>query len=652
MAVCPEESTLIAFSLGKLSPDEFDVIATHVSSCGDCGKLLSSLDSSDDSLVGHLRNCLSSNTDSPSDNTDGTAVGLDDETILESQPPGWVRHLGAYDIERVIGRGGMGMVFQARQRVVGRTVAIKTLDCLLLLDPEAVARFRTEAQAIGRLRHSSIVQVYEYGEVDGRPYLCMEFVSGPTLSAALAEGLPARDLAEVVRTIAMAVDYAHQQQVLHRDLKPSNVLVGKDGIKLTDFGLAKLVDVEEDFTRAGSVLGTACYMSPEQARGDIDAISMRTDVYGIGAILYEGLTGQPPYRGRSRAETLRQVQSLTPPRPRSLNPRSDRGLEAICLKCLEKVPSQRYHSAAGVADDLGRWLEGRPVVARRGISRYVTRRALAGVAVTFAVMAALITTVLTIQALSPAGQLRSIESSLAKGNEVRLLQEVGGPSWHNVPIGLDKTSITSSPDECFSVVTWDTCIVELVRDPQWPRFRLTADVRHDKGDRNGYVGLFVSGKASAQETGYGCIQMSFNDVSPMIVSTDDLPPNFKLPPPSGNVVRLFPNFCHQVAGGVAEMQLGGASGYEFTPAGFVGGPWHRLVIEVSEKEVSASWDQHHVGKQQREDIARSWRDGMKNQQFRQQNANRMVDFIPRGAVGVVASRSSASFRNVSVEPLR
>jgi WD40 repeat protein len=269
-----------------------------------------------------------------------------------------------YVIERELGRGGMGVVYLARHLKLDRPCALKMILSGAHADSAEADRFRTEAQAIARLQHPGIVQVFEIGEHDGRPFMALEFCPGGSLDGRLRDKPPkAPEAARLVRALALAVQAAHEAHVLHRDLKPANVLIAGDGtLKITDFGLARKLD-EEGQTRTGMVVGTPSYMPPEQARGD-RKLGPSVDVYALGAILYACLTGRPPFRGATMMETLRQVLDREPVAVRELNPGVPRDLETICLKCLRKDPRQRYASAQELADDLGRFLNGEPIRGR------------------------------------------------------------------------------------------------------------------------------------------------------------------------------------------------------------------------------------------------------------------------------------------------
>jgi predicted Ser/Thr protein kinase len=329
-----------------------------------------------------------------------------DEIVEQALAPSelagcFASEISDYELLEEIGRGGMGVVFKARQKSLDRIVALKMLRGGEYSDRDERARFQSEAQALARLQHANIVQIYEAGETGGQSFLSVEFVDGRSLANYLdGTPMPPRPAAALMEVLARAMHYAHERGIIHRDLKPSNILLqppaevrrhgdkeqsrqtdkeaGRQGDKgdsaravslsdfhpkITDFGVAKRLDTASD-TRSGAVLGTPSYMAPEQAAGATVAIDRRTDVYGLGAILYELLTGRPPFRAESPLQTLNQVMEVEPARPRLLNEGVPRDLETVCLKCLQKEPSHRYASAAALADDLRRFVNGEPVHAR------------------------------------------------------------------------------------------------------------------------------------------------------------------------------------------------------------------------------------------------------------------------------------------------
>jgi tetratricopeptide (TPR) repeat protein len=277
-----------------------------------------------------------------------------------------IRYVGDYEVFGELGRGGMGVVYQARQITLNRFVALKMIRAGEFATDEDLRRFRNEAEAVAGLDHPNLVPIFEVGEHEGQRYFSMKLVEGGSLADRLDQfvGDP-RGAGALMATVAEAVHHAHQRGILHRDIKPANILLDSQGHPhVTDFGLAKRVEVESDLTNSGAVMGTPAYMSPEQAGGHRGSVTTASDVYGLGATLYALLTGQPPFTGHSVLDTLERVRTAPPEPPSRQNKNVPRDLEIICLKCLEKDPSRRYASSQALAEDLHRWLEGEPIAAR------------------------------------------------------------------------------------------------------------------------------------------------------------------------------------------------------------------------------------------------------------------------------------------------
>jgi serine/threonine protein kinase/tetratricopeptide (TPR) repeat protein len=273
---------------------------------------------------------------------------------------------GDYEVQEEIGRGGQGVVYQARQKSLNRIVALKVISLGQWASKAHLKRFRREAEAAASLEHTGIVPIYEVGEHDGSCYFSMKLVEGGQLDEVVKRlPLPIRKAAGLIAKVARTVHYAHEHGILHRDIKPGNILLdGKGEPHLTDFGLARLVETESTMTRTLDALGTPSYMAPEQATGNDAEVGSVTDVYGLGAVLYQLLTGQPPFAGGATYETIKLLLDTEPKQPRLLNPKIDRDLSTICLKCLEKDPKRRYSSALALAEDLERWLKHEPILAR------------------------------------------------------------------------------------------------------------------------------------------------------------------------------------------------------------------------------------------------------------------------------------------------
>lgn len=305
---------------------------------------------------------------------------------------------GKYELLEEIGRGGMGVVFRARQRDLNRVVALKMILSNHLAAGDDVKRFYREARAAGSLRHPQIVGIHEVGQINGQHYFAMDFIDGTSLAGSMRAGpLEPERAARCLVGVARAVQFLHDHGIVHRDLKPSNILLDMAGTAyVTDFGLAKVFADQDERTQTGVILGTPGYMSPEQAAGRISDVSPRSDVYSLGAILYEMLTGRPPFREDNQLNTILQVLEGEPTLPRQLNAGIPPELERICLKCLEKAPDRRYVSATALADDLDRYLRREPIEARpAGLANRLRRwiRRESGLAARLASMAAATTIV-------------------------------------------------------------------------------------------------------------------------------------------------------------------------------------------------------------------------------------------------------------------
>jgi WD40 repeat protein/tRNA A-37 threonylcarbamoyl transferase component Bud32 len=402
----------------RLAGPEAAALAAHVEACVRCQQTLEELTSNADPPNGR----------SPTSGTEAEADFL--RRLEQERPPGPLPlpirgaltprppteretstagppAVEGYEVLGELGRGGMGVVYKARQVRLNRVVALKMILAGEHAGPERLTRFRVEAEAVASLQHPNVVQIHEVGDQNGLPYFSLEYCPGGNLAARLdGTPLPPRQGAQLVEALARAVHCAHQRGIIHRDLKPANVLLAADGVpKITDFGLAKIVaDGGEAQTQSGAIVGTPSYMAPEQASGRVRQVGPAADVYALGAILYECLTGRPPFKAATTLETLQQVASQEPVPPRQLQPQCPRDLETVCLKCLHKEPQRRYSSAAALTEDLERWLAGRPVRARpvRAWGRmlyWVKRRPLAAALMAVSVLAALALLVLTLSLL-------------------------------------------------------------------------------------------------------------------------------------------------------------------------------------------------------------------------------------------------------------
>ena len=411
MTQCPSDERLARLLDEQLSGDDLATVEHHLEACERCQQILEELTSErfsatewrsagDSATTGSV-----ANRDAPAGDPKPDDSGLFNSDLLAGQeqrrkrlilessprhPSSFQAHDGdhrdaggsggasatyppqidGYDIVGRLGRGGMGVVYRARQHGLDRLVALKMLRGGVHADPESLARFRIEVRAVARLRHHNVVQVFDVGESQGLPYVALELLEGGSLEAKNG-GTPQPEAAAaaLVATLARAIASAHEVGIVHRDLKPANVLFSRDGVpKITDFGLAKRLDEDDGQTYSGQVMGSPSFMAPEQARGGGREVGPAADIYSLGAILYEMISGRPPFKGGSPLETLHQVLHVEPVPPSKLRPGLSRDLETICLKTLSKEPAQRYATADQLASDLDRFLAGAPIAARRTLA--------------------------------------------------------------------------------------------------------------------------------------------------------------------------------------------------------------------------------------------------------------------------------------------
>ncbi len=372
----PTPETLQAYGLGKLDVASAEVVTKHLEDCPDCRRLVTEITAAgaagpsasptgitaDDAGV----DSSSSPRISSTGRVEETSAALNGSDEPGLQPGTRVGYFGDYELPNVLGEGGMGIVYKARQLSLNRLVALKMIKASRFPSSDEVRRFQNEAEAVARLDHPNIVPIFEVGRYEDQHYFSMKLIAGDSLDKRLKDYVadPRRAARLMVET-ATAIHHAHQRGILHRDLKPGNILIDSAGQPhVSDFGLAKRIDGDSELTRSGAIVGTPAYMAPEQASGTRGSVTTSTDVYGLGAILYALLTGRAPFGGTTVLDVLEQVRERTPDPPRKLNRRVPRDLEVICLKCLEKEPRRRYASADAFTEDLKRWLAGAPIAAR------------------------------------------------------------------------------------------------------------------------------------------------------------------------------------------------------------------------------------------------------------------------------------------------
>jgi hypothetical protein len=664
---CPDQTGLIAFTAGRLSEPDMERLAGHVAACVRCETALRGLFGNPaDSFEAELfRACAA-----PAPPTSGVAyhrmeaaalalcsgdtVSGDSGPLRSSDTGVEFRHLGSvgpYNLLEVIGRGGMGIVYRAMHGVLRRTVALKMLLPARHTRPEALARFRAEAEAVARLRHPNVVGIEHFDECPDGPYFSMELVEGETLARKLSRGaLPFREAAAVVRSLAEGVAYAHTQGIVHRDLKPSNVLLAHDGTpKVTDFGLAKFLDEERTrLTRVGMVMGTPEYMSPEQAAGRVAEVGVGTDVYALGAILYECLAGRPPHTRAGQSKFLQLVRGTVVSPPSRYRADLPAALEAICLRCLEPLPADRYPTATALAEDLGGWLggvpatHGRPARRRRVLRRTLMRRALAG----GALAAAVAVVAVLLLAVKPATARRDAAAEV-RTRDGKLLP-------FRVRLGDEKTKVTAAADGTITVSSWKLCLVEFTPDKVRAPYRFRARIRHEESNVGGEVGLYFSHAVVPGTFGDNHLfgQLTYDDIrSPAdIMATAKNPPRLPKPPPQDNHSQLGVHVRTVGPVYVRPFLVHSLTGPTFPPCGRNGGCWRELTVTLRPDEVKATWDGQPFGKSLPSDeITSVFTSKLKTAQVTPPGVEPRYD--TGGGLGLFVESGSASFSGVEVIPI-
>jgi serine/threonine protein kinase len=634
--------------------------------------------------------------------------------------------LGDFRILQEVGRGGMGVVYEAEQVSLGRRVALKVLPFAGALDSRQLQRFRNEAHAAAQLHHTNIVPIHYVGSERGVHFYAMQFIEGQTLAKLISElrhqegrpkdgGSPAppqkssvtpndlptkleqeqtgpyranalsatpipgvsstqsytrpdfyRFAANLGIQGAEALAHAHQKGIIHRDIKPGNILVDMQGnLWISDFGLA-YCQSHPGLTMTGDLVGTLRYMSPEQALAKRIVVDHRTDIYSLGLTLYELLTRRPAFPGRDKQEVLRQIAFEEPPRPRRLNKDIPHELETIVLKSTEKKPADRYASAQEMADDLRRFLEDKPIRARRASlwqrgrkwairHKGVVRASVAGLLLG---IAGLITGLVLAhqfaekpisaeQALQQKQQqaFDKIQAELKEGRRVTLLGETGEPGWYRWATTEGTEKVFQANDGAFAIQSWEFGLLELLPDPMHDSYRFSAEVRHDKGPEFASdmgVGIYFGYRNDPNGPSHSYYQLSFNDRVKHNV------PN----PRSGqleNVMQLMAQ-THQ------EPRMVPFSSRIGRPCFFVPGrqvpnadPWRKLAVVVGSDSLDCFWEgnliEHITNKQLEEEFLNHPIPGFVFQNWSTQN-------VSRKPLGIYVFRGAASFRSVIIEPLK
>jgi serine/threonine-protein kinase len=645
---CPSLEQLALYHSGRLSAEEAEIIAQHLLNCSACAAAFEP-----ETIPDRVPS-----TPNPSTTPRGHLpprihrIVMDEPVVVSNK----------YRLVRKLAEGGMGVVYEAREEALQRTVALKLVRCGLLAGDAAIQRFRTEAQAVARLEHPHIVRIYDYGEFEGVPYFSMELMAGSLTDKLNGELPPEREAAQLVETLARAVQFAHEHKVLHRDLKPGNVLLAADGtVKLSDFGLAKLLDSDSAQTYSDAVLGTPSYMSPEQAGGDLKKVDVVSDVYSLGAILYELLTARPPFRGTTRAETLDMVRSVPPESPAALRPDLSPALEAICLKCLEKEPQDRYASAGQLAERLRAFLDGKPITERppgRLTKMWRSLRRIPSQAAGVALLALGCVSVFLARApfkvdpppnpkpLSPRAQLvDKLKSGLTY--EFTGTEPLPGP-WRLWSANGDPIPATTKKD-CFTVETFGTALVELTDDPACDHYRFSFEVRHDDEKEKSHIGVYFGGRDVVNADGVAL--QSYYSFTYCDRKSGHGFDEFK--------GRAKLRYCcvepDAVNVNVPAIQIGSVIPFDAAGVDHGPGPWRKITVEVTPDGIQVTGPDPASNKA----ITASTK-GLQDSQVylaevreksQAKHAGIPVEFRHRGGLGLIVVRSAASFRNIILEPL-
>jgi hypothetical protein len=571
-----------------------------------------------------------------------------------------------YQILDELGAGGCGSVYRARQLVANRELAVKVVH-----SGGARTRFDREVRAMAALEHPHVVRVYEVGHCDQGPFFSMELMPGGSLADRIRRTgpLPPNEAAALVEKAARGVAAVHKRNIAHRDLKPSNILLSANGeAKVADFGLAKEWTTDptgptvDPPTPSHDFVGTPAYAAPEQVAGKSGVHEPRTDVYGLGAVLYQALTGEPPFVGENTATVLHRVLTEEPATPRSKNQHISPELEAVCLKCLAKNPAERYGSATEVADDLARWQRGDATIARPiprlvHASRWAWRRRRAAASV-FLVMIATVAAVVAVQHFAredPDAELQKIRKELQGRGPVVLVMETGRPRWSRFESGAEAFRDSIYSDGACSVEAINAAYVELLPMADVPlAYRLTAEIRHEGAlDGSGTAGVYVCYRLETLAD--GSIVTHWQRV---VFNDHPAPPGpgMKKPP---DLWQLKPGGSLQKPGLPAWSPPGNVATLKINPpAPLLPRSWRKLVLEVRPSGIQA-WAAHGGGEPvafnpssiSAEELTKVEQEVDKNIYPGRPDPNRISEWTPRGALGLFVYKGQASFRNVIIERL-
>jgi hypothetical protein len=586
----------------------------------------------------------------PDDRADGRLTVPQRLAVAVHPAFGGGASFGRYQLLDAPVRGGMGMVYRAFDTELGRVVALKMLLGGDLTTRDEQARFRREAQAVAQLSHPNVVPLLETGHQHGRAYLTMPFISGGNLASRKERYQEdARAAVCLIEKVARAADYAHRRGVVHRDLKPANILLDERGEPLlADFGLAKLLDSGVEITRSGALVGTPAYMAPEQADVRLGPVGPAADVWALGVILYELLTGRRPFPGQGREEVLARVGREEPPPLRAVNPALDPWLEGIVRSCLEKTPARRLASAGMLAEQLHAWLEGEasrtlPPVPPRTAQRAGRRRLVLA-------LGALLTVVVTVFAASTSRRSASPVAGeslpqLSPDKPTALVGDTGLPRWKpEWLLGQDTGRTAIGREGMFTLTAWrNPSLLQLLPAVPFPRYRFTAWVCHEASEGfEGEVGLYFAHHRQPTERGLAhlFVQVSYNDVTP-----------------SKSYVRMRPYVVY-LGGQALEFDQHRAGGVSLR-FGDQAGPgmkkWRLLAVEVTPEAVAGTWEDAPLGVVTTEKVTAGTANGLRELGRRHPDDARLPTLTVApdygGGLGLYVRGGAASFRSVSIEPL-